>query len=105
MVDHQPERIRYARATQDITAGTIAVDARRTSASSACASYDLTALSAAGETWLAAFDAAYETEIGILGHRHHYCGPTAERSVTTQESNCFPEGTPVAEIRRSTSPF
>jgi hypothetical protein len=65
MVDHQPERIRYARVTHGRTAGTVTVDvlASDGEVTRVRVSYDLTALSSAGETWLAAFDAGYESEI------------------------------------------
>ena len=65
MVDHQPERIRYARVTHGMTAGTVAIDVAASDErlTRLRVSYDLNALSTAGETWLAAFDAAYESEI------------------------------------------
>jgi hypothetical protein len=65
MVDHQSERIRYARVSHGMTAGTVAVDVIVSDerVTRLRVSYDLTALSTAGETWLAAFDAAYESEI------------------------------------------
>jgi hypothetical protein len=65
MVDHRPDGLRYARVTHGMTAGTVAVDAvaSRDDATQVRVTYDLTALSTAGETWLAAFDAAYDTEI------------------------------------------
>lgn len=65
MVDHQPGRIRYARVTNGMTAGTVAVDvvASDERVTRLRVSYDLTALTTAGEAWLAAFDAAYESEI------------------------------------------
>jgi hypothetical protein len=65
MVDHQPERIRYARVTHGVTAGIVAVDvvASDEQITRLRVSYDLTALSAVGETWLADFDATYESEI------------------------------------------
>ena len=65
MVDHRPDGLRYARVTHGITAGTVAVDAVAShhDATRVRVTYDLTALSTAGETWLAAFDDAYDTEI------------------------------------------
>jgi hypothetical protein len=65
MVDHRPDGLRYARVTHGMTAGTVAVDAVAShhGATRVRVTYDLTALSIAGETWLAAFDAAYDTEI------------------------------------------
>lgn len=65
MVDHHPERIRYARVTHGMTAGIVAVDvvASDEHATRVRVTYDLTALTAAGETWLAAFDAGYDSEI------------------------------------------
>jgi hypothetical protein len=65
LVDHLPKQIRYARVVQDMTAGTIAVEVlgSHNGATRVRVSYDLTALSAAGESWLEAFDAGYETEI------------------------------------------
>jgi hypothetical protein len=65
MVDHQPEHIRYARVTHEMTAGTVAVDvvASDAHATRVRVTYDLTALSSAGESWLATFDRDYDTEI------------------------------------------
>jgi hypothetical protein len=65
MVDHQPECVRYARVTHELIAGTVAVDAIASGerVTRLRVSYDLTALSAAGESWLAAFEIAYESEI------------------------------------------
>lgn len=65
MVDHGPERIRYARVTHGMTAGTVAIDvlASDEHATRLRVSYDLTALSTAGETWLASFNQGYDTEI------------------------------------------
>jgi len=65
MVDHGAECVRYARATNGMTAGIVAVallgcDEHSTRVQ---VTYDLTALSAAGEEWLAAFDAHFDTEI------------------------------------------
>ena len=65
MVDHRPECVRYARVTDGLTAGTIAVevvgaDADRTQVR---VTYDLTALSAEGDRWLEHFDAGYAAEI------------------------------------------
>jgi hypothetical protein len=65
VVDHRPDGLRYAHVTHGMTAGTVAIDAVASlnDATRVRVTYDLTALSAAGETWLAAFDAAYDTEI------------------------------------------
>lgn len=66
MVDHGPERIRYARVTDGMTAGTVAVEVVGSGERSTRVrvTYDLTALSSAGESWLDAFDADYDTAIG-----------------------------------------
>ncbi|MBV8734269.1 MAG: hypothetical protein JO342_10785 [Solirubrobacterales bacterium] len=66
MVDHGPESVRYARVTPGMTAGTVAVDLVGSGGHSARVrvTYDLTALSSAGESWLDAFDADYDTAIG-----------------------------------------
>jgi hypothetical protein len=65
MVDHGAESIRYARVAHGATAGTIAVDvvASAEHSTEVRVTYDLTALSSAGETWLDAFDADYDAEI------------------------------------------
>jgi hypothetical protein len=65
MVDHGPERIRYTRVVHGMTAGMIAVEVlgSQKEATHVRVTYDLTALSAAGESWLEAFDAGYEAEI------------------------------------------
>ena len=65
MVDHQPDRVRYARVTDGLTAGTIAVEVvgADEEATRVRVTYDLTALSAAGERWLEHFDAGYGAEI------------------------------------------
>lgn len=65
MVDHRPDGVRYARVTHELTAGTVAVDVLFSSDHSTRlrVTYDLTALSTAGETWLTAFDARYDDEI------------------------------------------
>ena len=54
-----------------MTAGTIAVDVlySKDGASRVRVTYDLTALSAAGETWLEAFAEHYETEIASWSHQ------------------------------------
>jgi hypothetical protein len=66
MVDHGPGGVRYARVTQGMTAGTVAVDVVESSERSTRVrvTYDLTALTSAGEAWLEAFDADYDTAIG-----------------------------------------
>ncbi len=73
MVDHQADRVRYARVTDGLTAGSEAIaeidaDADADAAADGNATrvrvtYDLTALSAEGERWLAEFDAGYADEI------------------------------------------
>ena len=65
MVDHLPERIRYARVTHGITAGTVSVEAIAGDdhATRLRVTYDVTALSAAGESWLTEFADGYEREI------------------------------------------
>jgi len=65
MVDHSAERIRYARVTQGMTAGTVAVDVigSRDGSTRVRVTYDLTALTTAGKSWLEAFDVGYETAI------------------------------------------
>jgi hypothetical protein len=65
MVDHGPRSVRYARVTQGMTAGTVAVDvvAAGESSTRVRVTYDLTALTSAGECWLDAFDADYDTAI------------------------------------------
>ena len=65
VVDHRPDGVRYARVTPGMTAGTVAVDVLSSDAHSTrlAVTYDLTALASEGETWLAAFDTHYETEI------------------------------------------
>jgi hypothetical protein len=66
MVDHRTEIVRYARVTKGMTAGTVAVEVVRSDERSTevRVTYDLTALSAAGDCWLDAFDAHYDAEIG-----------------------------------------
>jgi hypothetical protein len=66
MVDHGPESVRYARVTQGMTGGTVAVEVVGSSEHSTQirVTYDLTALTNAGETWLDAFDADYDASIG-----------------------------------------
>jgi len=66
MVDDRPDGVRYARVTHGMTAGTVAVD-RITSEGDTTrvrVTYDLTALTPAGEAWLAHLDADYVSEIG-----------------------------------------
>ena len=69
MVDHGPANVRYARVTEGVTAGTVAVDVvgSRKRSTQVRVTYDLTSLSAAGETWLEAFDADYDVAIGKWG--------------------------------------
>jgi hypothetical protein len=66
MVDHGPGGVRYGRVTDGMTAGTVAVDVvgTRERSTQVRVTYDLTALTPAGETWLEAFDADYEAAIG-----------------------------------------
>ena len=71
MVDHRPDCVRYSRVTDGLTAGTVAVEGvpnaqpgADVNATRARITYDLTALSARGERWLADFDAGYADEIG-----------------------------------------
>lgn len=65
-IDHSPGSVRYARVTQGMTAGTVAVDVvgSREYSTRVRVTYDLTALTSAGESWLEAFDADYDTAIG-----------------------------------------
>ena len=65
MVDHAPDGLRYARVTHGMTAGTVAVDLVESQgdATRLRVTYDLTALTTAGEAWLAMFDAGYDTHI------------------------------------------
>jgi hypothetical protein len=65
MVDHGPAGVRYARVTEAASAGTVAVDVvgTRDGSTQVRVTYDLTATTAAGEAWLKAFDADYETAI------------------------------------------
>ena len=65
MVDHRLDYIRYARATEGLTAGTIAIEvvATEAHATRVRVTYDLTALAPAGEQWLTEFDAGYDAEI------------------------------------------
>ena len=66
IVDQSPEAIRYARVVPGMTAGTIAVEilGSANGATRVRVTYDLTALTAAGSTWLEAFAEHYETGIG-----------------------------------------
>jgi hypothetical protein len=65
MVDHEPGRVRYARVTHGLTAGTVVVETVQAAeqATRVRVTYDVTALSVAGEEWLASFDQEYEAEI------------------------------------------
>ncbi len=65
MVDQRPDGVRYARVTEGLTAGTIAVDvvAADDHETRVRVTYDLTALGPAGADWLTDFDAGYEAEI------------------------------------------
>jgi hypothetical protein len=66
MVDHGPGSIRYTRVTQGMTAGTVAVEVvgSHERSTRVRVTYDLTALTNAGEVWLRAFDAHFDTTIG-----------------------------------------
>jgi hypothetical protein len=66
MVDHTPAMVRYARVTEGVTAGTVSVEvvASDERSTQVLVTYDLTALTAAGERWLEAFVADYESAIG-----------------------------------------
>jgi hypothetical protein len=65
IVEQHQGSIRYARVVHGVTAGTIAVDVLGCArdVTDVRVTYDLTALSAAGERWLEAFDTNYESEI------------------------------------------
>ncbi len=66
MVDHGPGSVRYARVTEGMTAGTVAVDVVGSGEHSTLVrvTYDLTSLTPAGESWLQAFVVDYDAEIG-----------------------------------------
>lgn len=66
MVENGSGRVRSARVTEGMTAGTVAVDdvGSRESSTQVRVTYDLTALNSAGESWLEAFDADYDAAIG-----------------------------------------
>jgi hypothetical protein len=65
MVDHKPDAIRYARVAPGMTAGTVTVQVidPRNDITHLRVSYDLTALSAAGQKWLETFAAHGEAEL------------------------------------------
>jgi hypothetical protein len=65
IVDHEPDRIRYARVTRHRLAGTVEVRAlsRTRAGTSVRVTYDLTALTDAATGELAAFAAGYHAEI------------------------------------------
>jgi hypothetical protein len=65
MVDQRPDGVRYARVTPGMTAGTVAVDVVGSEAevTRVRVTYDLTALSAAGESWLDSFARHYDAEM------------------------------------------
>lgn len=73
MVDQRPASVRYARVVHGMTAGTVAVDVVGSLEESTQlrVTYDLTALSSAGESWLEAFDADYESAIGAWSTEIH----------------------------------
>ena len=66
MVDQAPGRVRYARVTEGMTAGTVAVDVvgSHEHSTQVRVIYDLTSLTPAGERWLESFDADYDAAIG-----------------------------------------
>jgi hypothetical protein len=66
MIDHGARSVRYARVTEGMTAGTVTVDVvgSRHRSTQVRVTYDLTALTPAGETWLEAFDSGYDATIG-----------------------------------------
>ena len=79
MVDQRPGSVRYARVTHGMTAGTVAVDVVGSGEhfTRLRVTYDLTALTTAGESWLDAFHADYDaaiegwsTEIAAALRRH-----------------------------------
>jgi hypothetical protein len=65
MVDQRPDSVRYARVVDGLTAGTIAVDAvdAAQDATRVRVTYDLTALTDAGASWLESFDSDYDDVI------------------------------------------
>jgi hypothetical protein len=65
MVDHDSERVRYARVTHGMTAGTVVVEVVVSDENSTRVrvTYDLTALTSAGQSWLEGFDADYDDMI------------------------------------------
>src|ERR1700733_4992041 len=65
MVDHGPDGVRYARVAHGMTAGTVAVAlvGSHDHATRLRATYDLTALPAAGQAWLPPFDDGFDAEI------------------------------------------
>ena len=69
MVDHHAEGVRYARVTDGVCAGTVAVELITSDANTTRVrvTYDLTALSTAGEHHLEAFEAGYDAEIASWG--------------------------------------
>lgn len=66
IVDQGRGTVRYARVTDGMTAGTVAVEVvgSREYSTHLRVTYDLTALSPAGESWLETFESAYHTVIG-----------------------------------------
>jgi hypothetical protein len=65
MVDQGSDCVRYARIVHGMTAGTVAVEVvgNCEDATRVRVTYDLTALTPAGETWLEAYNADYDTAI------------------------------------------
>jgi hypothetical protein len=66
MVDHGRGSVGYARVTEGMTAGTVAVEVVGSAERSTQVrvTYDLTPLTPAGETWLETFDEHYDAAIG-----------------------------------------
>jgi hypothetical protein len=65
MVDHERDRLRYARIVHGMTAGTVAVEVLGSHAHTTDlrVTYDLTALTTAGEKWLETFGSSYDAEL------------------------------------------
>lgn len=65
LVDQRPDSIRYARVVDGMTAGTVAVDVVGSveNATRVRVTYELTALTAAAESWLEHFDTDYDDAI------------------------------------------
>jgi hypothetical protein len=65
MVDHEPNTVRYARVADGMTAGTVTVRVIdwRDDITHLRVTYDLTALTAAGQKWLETFGARCDAEL------------------------------------------